>query len=132
MFAAVPMTAVCSGGSADLGADPIVIGVEAGLGHDAMPIVMSGPFAALMIQQVTHVVDLAAVPHRRAQHLMRLLQIGDEEAAGSPELERRLLQKKFPVHVCVSSRYADPMVYVDQAELDRDGGACCSNHAASR
>ncbi len=99
MFAAVPMTAVCSGGSADLRAHPIVIRVETGLGHDAMAIVMSGAFAALMIQQVTHVVDLTAVPHRRAQHLMRFLQIGDEKAAGSPKLERRLLQKKFPVHV---------------------------------
>ena len=64
-----------------------------------MPIEMSGALAALMIQQVAHVVDLTAVPHRRAQHLVRLLQIGDEEAAGSPKVERRLLQKIFPVHV---------------------------------
>ena len=53
-------------------ADPIVIGVEAVLGHDAMPLEMAVAFAALMIQQVTHVIDLAAVPHRRAQHVMRL------------------------------------------------------------
>ncbi len=52
MFAAVPMTAVWSGRQVRFRADPIVIGVQAGLGHDAMPVEMSGPFAALMIQQV--------------------------------------------------------------------------------
>jgi hypothetical protein len=61
---------------------------------------MRGPFAALVIQQVTYVIGLTAVAERRAQHGVRLVQVGQDEAAGSSNLERRLLQKNFPMHVC--------------------------------
>ena len=49
-----------------LGTDTIVIGVEAVLGHRAMPLEMRSAFAALMIQQVPDMIDLAAMPDRRA------------------------------------------------------------------
>ncbi|MEQ1690519.1 MAG: hypothetical protein ABMA00_04490 [Gemmatimonas sp.] len=69
-----------------------------------MSTVMSGAFAALVIQQVTQVVDLPSMPHRGAQHLMRFLQIGHEKPAGPPKVERGLPQKKFPVHVLSKKR----------------------------
>ena len=57
---------------------------------------MSRALAALVIQQMSHVVDLAAMPHRRAQHLMRLLQVRHEEAAGAPEVEHGLFDEAVP------------------------------------
>ena len=56
-------------------------------------------FFYLEFEDLFIVIGLAAVPHRRAEDLMRLLQIGNEEAAGPPEVERRVLEKMFPVHV---------------------------------
>jgi len=78
-----------------------VIGVQAVLGHHAVPFDMRGPFAALVIQQVTDMIDLTAVADRRAQHGVRLVQVGQDEAAGSSNLQRRLLQKNFPMLLCL-------------------------------
>ena len=57
-----------------------------------------GAFAALVIHEVADVLDLTAVPHRRAQDTMRPHQIGDEKAAGPAQGECRLLEQSFPVH----------------------------------
>src|SRR6266542_5878945 len=65
-----------------------------------MSIVMSGAFTALMIQEMTQVIHLAAVPHRRAEDLVRRLQVGHEKPARSPQIERRSLEKTFPMHMC--------------------------------
>ena len=52
-----------------------------------MALEMGLPFTALMIQQVTQLIDLAAVADRRAQRVMWLIQIGHEKPAGSPKIE---------------------------------------------
>jgi hypothetical protein len=49
---------------------------------------MRSSVAALMIQQMTNALDLSAVSSRSAQDQMRLLEIGYQEAARSPEVER--------------------------------------------
>jgi hypothetical protein len=52
-----------------------------------MPVAVGGPLAALMIHEVTDPIDLTAVADRRAQHVVRLQQIGNEETTRSPKLE---------------------------------------------
>jgi hypothetical protein len=52
-----------------------------------MPLEMRGAFAALMIQQMPDMIDLATVPYRRAQRVMRSIEVGHEETAGPPEIE---------------------------------------------
>ncbi len=52
-----------------------------------MPLEMRSAFAALMIQQVPDMIDLAAVPHRRAQRVMGPIEVGHQEAAGPPEIK---------------------------------------------
>jgi hypothetical protein len=63
-----------------------------------MPIEMGGPFAALMIQQMAELTNLASVAYGRAQYMMRPLQVGDEKPAGSPKVKYRLTKKKLPLH----------------------------------
>ena len=70
---------------------------------------MRRALAALMIQQMPHVIDLPAVPRRRAQHAMRLREIGDEETAASAAATNvRLLEQIFPVHVSSFSASVQP------------------------
>jgi hypothetical protein len=76
----------------------MVIRVQTTLGDHVMTSEMSGRFAALMIQQVTHLLDQAAVADRRTQYLVGLVQVSDQKSSGSPQLERRPLQKTFPIH----------------------------------
>ena len=82
-----------------------------------MPVGVGGPFAALMIHEVTDPVDLTAVADRRAQHVMRLQQIGDKKTARSPKLERGLLQNNFPMHTCL--RRFDDLLQTKPIEVSR-------------
>ena len=52
-----------------------------------MPLEMRSAFAALMIQQVPDMIDLAPMPDRRAQRVMGPVEVGDQEAAGPPEIK---------------------------------------------
>ena len=111
-----------AGRQVHFGADAIVIGVEAVFGHRAMPLEMRSAFAALMIQQVPDVIDLAAVPHRRAQRVMGPIEVGHQEAAGPPKIKRRLTNKKLPMHMCLPAQF-----------MSRSWcRTCCSNQAARR
>ena len=70
--------------------------------------------------------DLPAVPHRRAEHVVRRQQIGDEKAARPSQGERRPLAAALPRHVVVQFSALD---HSSSASRLR---ACRSNHAASR
>jgi hypothetical protein len=76
-----------------------MICVKAPFDHERVSIVVSRTLAALVVHQVTQVIDLTAMAHRRAQDTMRNVKVGDEKASRSSEGERLLLQQNFPVHI---------------------------------
>ena len=98
MLAAVPIITVASGGSAGVGADPLVIARVSDFGDQLVQVVMAGAFAALVIQQEPDVLGLPAVDDGGREHAVRQREFGEQVPAAPLQREFAALEQCFPGH----------------------------------
>ena len=79
----------------------VVIGLLAKGMDSPFVVLMACRFAALMVQQMAYVRDVAAVSCRRADNRMRFGKIGNDESSGPSNCRTRRVCKDFPAHASV-------------------------------